>query len=47
MYEAARREVEADPMAALKKYQPSWLASLSPLHARAVERPGPPKTSRR
>ena len=47
LYEAARREVEADPMAALTKYQPSWLESLSPQHARAVERPGAAKTSKR
>jgi hypothetical protein len=47
LYEAARREVEADPMAALTKYQPSWLESLSPRHARIAERPGRAKTTRR
>lgn len=47
LYEAAKREVEADPMAALRKYQPSWLTSLSPPHARAAERPGPAKTFKR
>ena len=47
LYEAARREVEADPMAALKKYQPSWLESLSPQHARAADRPGGARTYKR
>jgi hypothetical protein len=29
MYEAARKEVFADPAAALRKYEPSWALSLS------------------
>ena len=28
MYEAARREVFADPAAALRKYQPTWALSM-------------------
>jgi hypothetical protein len=28
MYEAARREVFADPAAALRKYQPTWVLSM-------------------
>jgi hypothetical protein len=28
MYEAARREVLADPAAALRKYQPTWALSM-------------------
>ena len=28
MYEAARREVFADPAAALRKYQPTWALSI-------------------
>jgi hypothetical protein len=27
LYEAARREVMADPAAALRKYQPTWVLS--------------------
>ncbi|GEM_PF-1854826 len=29
MYEAARREVFADPAAAIRKYQPTWALSMS------------------
>jgi hypothetical protein len=29
MYEAARREVFADPAAALRKYQPTWALSMA------------------
>ena len=36
LYEAARREVMADPAAALRKYQPTWL-----LDARTASRRGP------
>jgi len=35
MYEAARKEVFADPAAALRKYQPSWQFSLPPTPRKA------------
>lgn len=39
LYEAARREVMADPAAALRKYQPTWvLSNPSASDARAVRR---------
>lgn len=44
LYEAARREVMADPAAALRKYEPTWLLA-SPTASRraqvhAVRKPG-------
>lgn len=47
MYEAAKREVEADPVAAVTKYQPTWLESLSPRHSRTTDRPGPARPPKR
>jgi hypothetical protein len=45
LYEAALREVEADPVAAVTKYQPTWLEGLSP--PRAPPRANAPKPRRR
>jgi len=36
MYEAARKEVFADPAAALRKYQPGWQFSLPPTHRKGA-----------
>lgn len=48
MYEAALREVEADPVAAVTKYQPNWLAGLSPHYGRpSAKQPLPEKPRRR
>ncbi len=38
LYEAARREVMADPAAALRKYQPTWLLA-SPTASRRAAGP--------
>ena len=35
IYEAARREVMADPAAALRKYQPTWLLASPTANRRA------------
>lgn len=47
LYEAAMREVQADPVAAVTKYQPTWLAALSPGPPRSSAGEKPPPTTRR
>lgn len=47
LYEAAMREVEADPVAAVTKYQPSWLEALLPRHGRPSAKSPPEKARRR
>lgn len=46
LYEAAMREVEADPVAALTKYQPGWLDALSPRPGRPSPKSPPGKARR-
>jgi hypothetical protein len=45
LYEAARKEVLADPAAALRKYQPTWLLA-SPSARLAVPAKGVRKSAR-
>lgn len=47
LYESAMREVRADPVAAVTKYQPTWIAGLSPGPPRAANGADPKRAGRR